>query len=32
MILRLAQGLENIVNVGGAFVRPRRARPRKKKT
>jgi hypothetical protein len=31
MILRLADGLQNIVNVGGAFVRPRRARPRKKK-
>jgi hypothetical protein len=31
MILRLAEGLENIVNVGSAFVRPRRARPRKKK-
>ena len=32
MVLRLAEGLENIVNVGSAFVRPRRARPRKKKT
>ena len=29
MILRLAEGLENIVNVGTAFIRPRRARPRK---
>jgi hypothetical protein len=31
MVLRLAEGLENIVNVGSAFVRPRRARPRRKK-
>jgi hypothetical protein len=31
MILRLAEGLENIVNMGSAFTRPRRARPRKKK-
>jgi hypothetical protein len=32
MILRLAEGLENIVNVSGAFIRPRRARPRKRNT
>jgi hypothetical protein len=32
MVLRLAEGLENIVKVGSAFVRPRCARPRKNKT